>query len=487
MEPIYLGISFIDYLKKLLFIVFSEVFTPILTDILEVFINYFMDVIWSMWSEWLVMLLAAICSLVDFLENIFNVFAGISTVEVKNQHTYLLDAFFQMREVTIAFATITLMAVAICFIFTIYKTAKSIADMALEDKNPVSKVLTDGMKAGFTFMLIPFLCIAMLQISTLVTNQAINAFDAAQEGHSTIGTIIFLSSSMDADRATCGRRSPTTGQMEEVKVEGDPSSDDGQETGEIEGTKTKRDPKLDDDVRKPYMTGEKDYTDMKTVKGDFFPSNFNFIEGFISAVLILFILAGASMIFIRRLFELLLLYIISPFFVSTIPLDDGATFARWRELFVAKFFSGFGVIFSMRYYLLLVPSIAGDNLCLYDKNLPNALTINTVLKLFLIIGGAWAVYKSQSLILQILNKDAAQAEQQAGSLISGMIIGSATTAANLGMAAATGGSSAAVSGLGGLSGGGGGMGSLGNIASAAGDIASSASSGGDEKQKYTGK
>jgi len=154
---------------------------------------------------------------------------------------------------------------------------------------------------------------------------------------------------------------------------------------------------------------------------------------------------------------------------------------------VAKFFSGFGVIFSMRYYLLLVPSIAGDNLCLYDKNLPNALTINTVLKLFLIIGGAWAVYKSQSLILQILNKDAAQAEQQAGSLISGMIIGSATTAANLGMAAATGGSSAAVSGLGGLSGGGGGMGSLGNIASAAGDIASSASSGGDEKQKYTGK
>ena len=94
MEPIYLGISFIDYLKKLLFTVFSEVFTPILTDILEVFINYFMDVIWSMWSEWLVMLLAAICSLVDFLENIFNVFAGISTVEVHNQHTYLFGCIF---------------------------------------------------------------------------------------------------------------------------------------------------------------------------------------------------------------------------------------------------------------------------------------------------------------------------------------------------------------------------------------------------------
>ena len=467
MEPIYLGISFIEHLKNLLETIFSEVFTPILSDILEVFINYFMDVIWSMWSEWLVMFLSGICFLVDFLENIFNVFAGVSHVQVGNQSTYLLDAFFQMRKVTMAFAAITLMAVAICFIFTIYKTAKSIADMALEDKNPVSKVLTDGMKAGFTFMLIPFLCIAMLQISTLVTNQAINAFDSAQEGHSTIGTIIFLSSSMDADKATTSRRSPTTGEMEDAK----------------EG----RNPRFDDDVRKPYMTGEKDYTDMKTVKKDFFASNFNFIEGFISAVLMLFILAGASMIFIRRLFELLLLYIISPFFVSTIPLDDGATFARWRELFVAKFFSGFGVIFSMRYYLLLVPSIAGDSLCLYDKKLPHAVAINSVLKLFMIVGGAWAVYKSQSLILQILNRDAAEAERQAGSLVSGMIIGSATTAANLGMAAATGGSSAALSGLGGLAGGGGGMGSLGNIASAAGDIASLASSGGDEKQKYTGK
>lgn len=461
METIYLGISFIGHLKDLFSAIFSEVFTPILSDILEVFINYFMDVIWSMWSEWLVIFLAAICSLVDFLENIFNVFAGISSVQVGNQSTYLLDAFFQMREVTMAFAAITLMAVAICFIFTIYKTAKSIADMALEDKNPVSKVLTDGMKAGFTFMLIPFLCIAMLQISTLVTNQAINAFDSAQGGHSSIGTIIFLSSSMDADRATTSRKNPTTGEMEDAK----------------EG----RNPNFNDEVRRPYMTGEKDYTDMKTVKGDFFPSNFNFIEGFISAILMLFILAGASMIFIRRLFELLLLYIISPLFVSTIPLDDGATFARWRELFVAKFFSGFGVIFSMRYYLLLVPSIAGDSLCLYNKNLPNAVAINNVLKLFIIVGGAWAVYKSQSLILEILNKDAAMAEQQAGSLISGIIIGSATTAANLGMAAATGGSSAALSGLGG------GKGSLGNAASAAGDIASAASSGGDEKQKYTGK
>ena len=92
--------SFISGLQKILSVILEEVFKPILTDILEVFINYFMSVIWSMWSEWLLGILAIVCSLVDFVENIFNVFAGISPVTVGEKSTYLLDAFFQMEKVT---------------------------------------------------------------------------------------------------------------------------------------------------------------------------------------------------------------------------------------------------------------------------------------------------------------------------------------------------------------------------------------------------
>lgn len=475
MEISYLAISFVEALQKIFNTILSEVFAPIMKDILEVFLEYFTSVIWSMWSEWLLALFTVMCSLVDFVENIFNVFAGISPVEVEGHPAYLLDAFFQMKEVTVAFTYITVMAVAISFIFTIYKTAKSISDMALEDKNPVSKVLADGMKAAVTFMLIPFLCIALLQISTLVTNQAVSAFDAAQGGGTSMGTVVFLSAGLDADKATTSRRNPVSGETEDFR--------------------SGRNPSFTDDVRNPYLKGDKDYRSLTTVKRDFYASNFNFIEGFTSCVLLLFILAGAAIIFIRRLFELLLLYLVSPFFVSTIPLDDGVTFAKWREMFVAKFFSGFGVIFSMRYYMLLVPSIAGSNLCLYSMNLPNAVMINSVLKMFMILGGAWAVYKSQSLIMQILNQEAAAMEQQSGALMSGMIIGTVSTAANMAAAAASGGSTAALGGLGSLGGGGGlgglsggggmgGLGSLGKMASAAGELGGS---GGDDKQRFSGK
>lgn len=476
MEVSCLAISFEEGLRKIFNDLLSNVFAPILTDILKVFAEYFMSVIWSMWSEWLLGIFTVLCSLVDFVENIFNVFAGISPVQVEGRQTYLLDAFFQMGEVTTAFVYITVMAVAISFIFTIYKTAKSISDMTLEDRNPVSKVLADGMKAAVSFMLIPFLCVALLQLSSLVTNQAVSAFDAAQGGSSTMGTILFLSAGMDADKATASRKNPVTGEMEDPETE--------------------RNPSFDDDVRNPYLKGEKDYRNLTTVKKDFYPSNFNYIQGFASGILILLILAGAVIIFIRRIFELLILYLVSPFFVSTIPLDDGATFARWRELFVAKFFSGFGVIFSMRYYMILVPSIAGNRLCLYSPSLPGGVMINSILKLFMIIGGAWAVYKSQSLIMQILNQEAAAAEQQSGSLMTGIVVGTASTAASMAAAAATGGSSAALGGLGGLGGGvpggpgaggggsGGGQGSLTKMAGAAGDMAGSLKE--DDRQRFSG-
>ena len=450
---IVLGTSFVQMLSQLFSKIFSEVFVPILTEILHLYIEYVLTIFWAFWSEWLLGLFVAVCSLVDFLGNIFNVFAGISPVQVGGRQTYLLDAFFQMQEVTTAFAYITVMAVAISFIFTIVKTAKSISDMALENKNPISKVLADGMKAAVTFMLIPFLCISLLQLSTIVTNQVVSAFNIAQGGSSSIGTIVFLSAGLDADKATTNRRN-----VMNMDMQADTSG---------------RNPSMTDDVRLPYLEGRKDYRKLSQVKRDFYAANFNYVEGFASALLLLFILAGAVIVFIRRLFELLLLYLISPFFVSTIPLDDGALFARWRELFVAKFFSGFGIIFSMRYYLLLVPSIANNRLCLYDMNLPNAVLINSVLKMFLIIGGAYAVYKSQHLIMQILNPEAAQADAQAGALVKGIIVGADYTAASV----ATGGTSTALTALGGA----GGM--LGKLASSG----EAKGSGGDDGQKFTGK
>ncbi len=431
MQYAYLAGSFIETLQGVFYTIFDKVLTPVLREILEVFIKFVLRLLWARFAEAMLSLLAILCSLVDFVESIFNVFAGITPVEMKEGagyvEIYMLDAFFQMETITTAFTYITVMAVAICMIFTIIKTAKSISDMALENKNPISHVLTNGMKAGLTFMLIPFLCIFLLQLATIVTGQ-VNTALSGKTGKATIGTVIFLTAGLDADKNTTKACSPFSDEWEQVTVGRTPSFDKG--------------------PWESYMTGEKSYRKLNQVREDFHAANFNYIVGFASAVLLLLVLSGAVMVFIRRIFEILLLYLVSPLFVSTIPLDDGAMFSKWRELFIARFFSGFGIIFMMKYYLLLIPFIFGKDLVLYDADLPNAGMINNVLKMFFIIGGAWAVYKSQHLIMQVMNPEAAMADQQASAMLTGMIIGAATTAASAATAAATGGASAALGGIG---------------------------------------
>ena len=431
---------FINALCTLFELIFNNVLSPILTDILTLYVNYYTNILWILFSDLLLGLFIAVCTLVDFIGSIFNVFAGVSPVyyqppgEKTARTLSLLDVLFQMEGITKAFWVITLFAMGLCIVFTIFMTIKSISDMTLEDKNPISKVLADAMKAGVTFLLIPFLCVMMLQLSTIITKQADAAFAAANGGNASIGTVLFLSASLNADIETTEPKSISTGEI--VLKDG-------------------RAPSFDDNTRKPYLnynasqeksSSNKDYRDLIQVKKDFRSENFSYLSGFASAILVFFILFISIITCVRRIFELLLLYLISPFFASTIPLDDGITFSRWRELFIAKFFSGFGMIFSMKFYLMIVPFLADSRLELYPRTLPGGSIINMILQIFLIIGGAWAVFKSQSLILEILNPEAAQAERQSSALISGAVIGAVSGAATIAAGVATGGASVAAQG-----------------------------------------
>lgn len=459
---------FVNALSRVFEFIFNDVMAPILTDILTVFVNFFMNVIWTIFCDLFLSLFVSLCSLVDFVESIFNVFAGLAPV-IYNDPNYseprtmsLLDVMFEMEAITQAFWMITIVSVAVCVLFTVYKTIKSISDMVLEDKNPISKVLTDAMKAGVTFFMIPLLCVMMLQLSSIVTQQTQLAFKSAQGGDTSIGTIIFLSATMEADKKTTDPKDMLTGVI----------------------NMRERQPSFDDEIREKYMKDPTLYQNLDQVKKDFHAGNVNYIVGFFSVIIVLFILLLSIIMFIRRLFELLLLYIVSPLFVSTIPLDDGATFARWREMFIAKFFSGFGMIFSMKYYMMVIPFICSSGLELYPADMAYGSTINTVLQLFVIIGGAWAVYKSQSLILELLNPEAAEAEQQSAALMTGMAMGAVSTA--------TGGVGSAISGLmagknsGGSEGVGGSGGGNSNLGGSKGG-SDGAKSDNDQNQAYRGK
>ena len=130
-------------------------------------------------------------------------------------------------------------------------------------------------------------------------------------------------------------------------------------------------------------------------------------------------------LFIRRIFELLILYLVSPLFACTMPLDDGAAFSKWQNLFIAKFFSGFGSVFTMKLYLVLVPIIVGSGIQMHSNP-----TVDALLKLFVVMGGAWAAFKSQHLFLQIMNPEAAAAAQESTAMLVGATVAAASAVAS---------------------------------------------------------
>lgn len=299
--------GFIESLITVLTIVYNEVLSPVLTDTLMIYVEYISRILIAFCSFSLYELLLFLCGILDSLEHILNAFSGVDNVLVNGEPMGMMEAIFQLDVVSRAFLIITVAAVAFCFIFTIIATARSISSMTLEDKNPISHVLKNAFKACVSFMLVPFLCIFMLQISSVLTKQAqtalLNQNGMAQ--NASTGTYIFLTASLRAGKKSLGDQSYITFQYLE--------------------------PDMGDKLRLDYLNKTKNYLDRGDSGVDFSITKIDYLLGYVASIFMIALFIGLIVHFIRRMLELMMLYLISPFFVATIPVDDGAMFRKWRE------------------------------------------------------------------------------------------------------------------------------------------------------------
>ncbi|MCL2078698.1 MAG: hypothetical protein FWH17_02515 [Oscillospiraceae bacterium] len=191
-----------------------------------------------------------------------------------------------------------------------------------------------------------------------------------------------------------------------------------------------------------YLFGRKGvgFRDMSRIRHDFnvFDMFFGGIGLFsiAAAWYMVIILLMIVVVFIRRIFEVIVLYVVSPFFVSTIPLDDGKRFGSWRDMFISRLLAGFGSIFTLNVFMLMLPMIWNPALILSESSF-----VDTLLKLIFMAGGIFTVWKSHTLISQIINPQGAASEQESsvGALaLSGMALGAGMSAVSSGTSLAMG-------------------------------------------------
>jgi hypothetical protein len=368
-----------------------------LMPIFEWAIEFLGELIMIVLADLLFNLLTIVLSFVKFLSNTFFIFAGVYNVASRQADgtyeadTFLIQALISEDAIMNTYWVLTFLSAALAMVFTIIAVVRSMSDLDYDPKKSVGRILGRCGKTMLTFLIIPSVMVFGIQLATIASGGLVSAFTGG-EGALSVDNIIFLTTTMNAAK---------------------------------DGSKNGTNAKFDDSLRKPYLDGEKDYAKPQgtsyAIANDFELSKLDFLTGFILAGFMIFVLFAASLFAVRRILEVLLLYISAPFFVAVMPLDDGKKFEAWRDLFVAKLVSCYGLILMMAMYMAAAPMIMGSGLVLSSNSLTNAL-----MKTLLLIGGAFAVKNGHSIALGILSPTAAQhAQASVGAGLGMMVAGGA--------------------------------------------------------------
>lgn len=417
-------------------------------------------ILFGVFLQWILFYLLHI---VDVFEDFFDVFAGTQTVKSNGNEMYLLDVFLTNDGVKQALLAVTFVGVAICFIFTIYSVAKSMGSYALEHKRPISHVMKTALKSCIAFMIVPVMMYFGSQLSSAIlvsTENAIIGVTGSDESPK-MSTILFLSGTFGDDDEpnasfTSGKRADYFNgkksiynpahyladfnmypdlDLENIQAVFQSQADDVKVSDKTaNGIKDKKDIDTDfslDDLSK----------DAKTFP-NFFESLYNYPLVYLASIGVILVMLCSMFVFIRKIIEVVILYVTSPLFVATMPLDGGSTFRRWREMFIGKLLSGFGIVIAMNLVMIFIPMIMSSNFSFSDN-----IALDVTIKIVFVVGCMYAAWKSNTTILEVINPEVAAADRASAMVVAGMVKMAANTAKDAALAAATGGGSLAAKGV----------------------------------------
>ena len=396
-------------------------------------------------------------TIADLLFQAIDIFAGVATLggaDAGNGQT-IFDFFFNQPVISRAFWGITMISVALCFGFSIFAVIRSMGDM--EQKRPLGAIMGSMTKAMLSFLLVPIMCIVCINLSALVLRQ-INSLLLGVEDRqvSLVGQLFFAATTRevvnprgawvdDALQAPQGQAGNARRERAGVRADGSITMPPSQITWYAIYTYylptavfflPNRMPYYPHEMARMrhnqlaemYTSGERPVTlrmqDLRRIQADFYVGRMlatpNFYVMFVSTILMVIMLCMSLLVFIQRIYELLLLYIVAPFFVAPMPLDDGEKFKAWREAFIGKTISGFSTVITIQIVILMMPLILNPEFVMHENYF-----VNTLLKALLIVGGLFSAYKSHTLIAQIVSPSTAQTEGATGGLIGGYLMGKA--------------------------------------------------------------
>lgn len=301
--------------------------------------------------------------IIDSIFKIANKLCGIEPIIVEGQETDLLTYLLNHQNVRIAFWGAVLIGLFLLAIFSIIAIFKSASD----GKRTTGQIAMHAAKTLLIFFAIPGLMAGF----TIVLNQLmLFLFQIPRVGYNSIGEFL------------CRSFMPTDIQT---------------------------------------APGTLDFNSVKSVKAfmssyGYSLKNYQFFFSWIICLPLLIILAISLLHFVDRTLSIVLLYIISPIVLSTTVVDDGEHFKYWRDMILAKYLTGYGIILALNIYVLVLSAITNPAVKFFDTGI-----LNFLLKMAFAIGGGIFLMKMTALVGNLVRPGQGDADFQSTMMASGKI------------------------------------------------------------------
>ena len=325
---------------------------------------------------------AGIFSLIDFIKKVFFKLCGLDTVLIDGENNDLVSSLVLSDTIYRVFLTIFLIGVILLTLFLIIALIR--LNYQSNERKGRGTVFAKAGQSFLIMLLIPFLILAGMTLVNVIMasiNSAMQQY--ITEGNTLIGGQMLVTTGNNAYIGPVGQR---------------------------------------ETIERMFLTGELDYTKLSTVKQYYDIAEMNYVVGILGGLVMLVLFALSSITFIQRIFDIVLLYIVSPVSVSTIPLDDGNRFRVWKDMMISKILGAYGIILVMNLFFLIMPQV--NKMQFFDNNFENSLV-----HILFLIGGAFAITKANLVISQLCGAQAGGREfaQMIYNFRSGLAFGKATT------------------------------------------------------------
>ena len=320
--------------------------------------------------DWIWDLLYAISksmyAIIDKLLACANMLCGIKPIRYAGNEMDFLSFLLRNPSIWYAFVGAVLIAVVLVFLFGVFAIIRAVGSEKIE-KTPAQIAVSIG-KTMLIFLFIP----AAMTILIWFTNSIMNVLYEVTSGGSPDGLGRFLA-----------------GAFGQNALKGGVPSDFF----------------LEKDFDYSSTSSIKDYVNLK---------DYDFFFSYLGSIVIIICLGMALLMFVDRAISLVILFIVAPISLSTSVLDDGARFKLWRDQFIVKFLTGYGVIVSINIYALVIAAITNGNLVFFDDKI-----LNFFMKILIVVGGGVSMMKIMALIGNIISAGAGSQEMRDSALAAG--------------------------------------------------------------------